>query len=108
VTIVKGKAWPIGKPFVGFAPGDFCFGSPGQDASERPKWLRFGCPRGRGECMVALRPQTFSNGAGWAWDGNREAPTLTPSINCLAEKDGKKLGGCGWHGFLRNGEFSDA
>lgn len=32
----------------------------------------------------------------WAWDGNVEAPTLTPSVNCL--------GGCGWHGHVTNGE----
>ena len=31
----------------------------------------------------------------WDWDGNRETPTLTPSINCE--------GHCGWHGHIRNG-----
>ena len=31
----------------------------------------------------------------WDWDGNREAPTFSPSINCEAN--------CGWHGFLRTG-----
>lgn len=31
----------------------------------------------------------------WDWDGNREAPTFSPSINC--EKH------CGWHGYLRAG-----
>lgn len=31
----------------------------------------------------------------WDWDGNREAPTFTPSINC--EKH------CGWHGHIRAG-----
>ena len=31
----------------------------------------------------------------WEWDGNREAPTFSPSINC--EKH------CGWHGYLRKG-----
>lgn len=29
----------------------------------------------------------------WAWDGNRDAPTFAPSINCK---------GC-WHGYVRNG-----
>lgn len=33
--------------------------------------------------------------AQWDWDGNREAPTFTPSINC--EKY------CGWHGYIRAG-----
>ena len=33
----------------------------------------------------------------WHWDGNREAPTLNPSI--------QQVGGCRWHGWLRNGEW---
>ena len=105
MTSVKGRPWPSGEPFVGFNSGDFTFGNSAEDVTDPAKWLRFGCPRGRGECLVAIRPQTFLNGAGWTWDGNREAPTLSPSIHCLAEKDGQKLAGCGWHGWLRNGEF---
>lgn len=31
----------------------------------------------------------------WDWDGNRDVPTLTPSINCESH--------CGWHGHIRNG-----
>lgn len=31
----------------------------------------------------------------WNWNGNREAPTLTPSINCDKH--------CGWHGYIENG-----
>ena len=42
----------------------------------------------------------------WAWDGNEEKPTITPSINCIAEKDGKPTGGCGWHGFITGGELT--
>lgn len=33
--------------------------------------------------------------AQWDWDGNREAPTFAPSINCENS--------CGWHGYIRNG-----
>ena len=33
----------------------------------------------------------------WHWDGNREAPTITPSINCEQR--------CGWHGNITNGEI---
>lgn len=54
--------------------------------------LRFVCP-GCGE----LGGINFSAG-GWTWDGNREAPTCTPSI--LHDK-----GRCGWHGYLTAGEF---
>lgn len=35
---------------------------------------------------------------GWTWDGNREAPTVQPSIL----HDNPR---CGWHGYLTNGEF---
>jgi hypothetical protein len=31
----------------------------------------------------------------WQWDGNREAPTLSPSINVIGR----------WHGFLRAGKL---
>lgn len=67
----------------------------------------FVCPQGR-RCTVLLGPQQVDRPAEgelciWGWDGNREKPTLSPSINCIAEKDGKPTGGCGWHGFITNG-----
>lgn len=37
-----------------------------------------------------------ANGTHWTWDGNREAPTLSPSI--LA-------GDTGWHGYMRAGQL---
>ncbi len=37
----------------------------------------------------------------WNWDGNRELPTLKPSIFHNKEK-----GGCGWHGYLTKGIFT--
>lgn len=74
----------------------------GENVEGEPNWLVFGCrnPAGNktGLCQVALRPQKNSVGASWAWDGNREAPTITPSINC------EKV--CGWHGWLRAGRFT--
>jgi len=36
----------------------------------------------------------------WGWDGNEDAPTLTPSIHSAPDK-----GGCGWHGFMTAGNF---
>ena len=65
-------------------------GAEGADAATRG--LRFVCP-GCGE----LGGINFSAG-GWTWDGNREAPTCTPSI---LHDDGR----CGWHGYLTAGEF---
>ncbi len=33
----------------------------------------------------------------WQWDGDWEAPTLSPSI--------QRHGACNWHGHLRAGKF---
>jgi hypothetical protein len=66
------------------------------------KRLYFGCPRRPGtECSVLLKPWPISAPT-WDWDGNEEAPTLLPSINCNG------TGGCGWHGFIKAGKLIDA
>lgn len=67
----------------------------------------FVCPNGK-RCGVLLGAQAVSRPSEdklniWGWDGNTERPTITPSINCISEKDGKPTGGCGWHGFISNG-----
>lgn len=70
----------------------------GDDGQGNPKWMRFPCQRDGGECQIALRPsQTNGKGASWQWDGDRDKPTITPSINC------EKI--CGWHGHITKGEF---
>jgi hypothetical protein len=71
--------------------------------------ILFVCPKGK-RCGVLLGPSPVGRehpdaACIWGWNGDRDKPTLTPSINCLAEKDGKPTGGCGWHGFITNGEF---
>ena len=63
----------------------------------------FNCPvldRRCGELVIAGKTDLKRNGqnqdggiAQWDWDGNREAPTFTPSVNC---------GKC-WHGYIRKG-----
>ena len=69
---------------------------------ERRK-LIIDCPRRDGEkCEVLLKPWPIQNCPTWTWDGNRDAPTLSPSINC----NGK--GGCGWHGFIKAGKLVEA
>jgi len=72
--------------------------------------ILFVCPNGQ-RCAVLLGPQSVPRSAEgrlsiWGWDGNVACPSLTPSINCLAEKDGKPTGGCGWHGFITNGAIA--
>ena len=67
----------------------------------------FNCPKHDRRCgslviagRTALKrdPQGQNGGiAQWGWDGNREYPTFTPSVNC---------GGC-WHGYIRNGRTVD-
>lgn len=71
----------------------------------------FKCPNAR-HCAILLAPQPIprpnENALNvWGWDGNVERPTVTPSINCIAEKDGKATSGCGWHGFIIGGVISD-
>jgi|GEM_PF-721717 len=72
--------------------------------------ILFVCPNAK-RCAVLLGPRFVGRPAEgklciWAWDGNLDRPTITPSINCIAEKDGKPTGGCGWHGFITNGEIA--
>ena len=66
----------------------------------------FGCPLRPGTlCGVSIFPKKHPNGSSWTWDGNKIAPTLGPSINCIAMKDGRPTAGCGWHGFVIAGKF---
>lgn len=69
-----------------------------------PGWkiLKFVCPCGCRQ-VDTLRLYSIgdrrSNDAAphWLWDGNRNAPTLSPSIN----RDRT----CGWHGYLQAGTW---
>ena len=106
MTLDVRDAWPADVPIGTFdiEPGTLQ-GYPGATAH-----ILFVCPNHR-RCAVLVGPAAVSRTAEdrlsiWGWDGNRECPTLTPSINCLAEKDGKPAGGCGWHGFITNGRIA--
>jgi hypothetical protein len=73
-----------------------------EDYGPKRKRLWFDCPRRLGErCMVLLKPWPI-NAPTWDWDGNEQAPTLSPSINCNG------TGGCGWHGFIQAGKLVGA
>ena len=77
---------------------EFCSDNNGPNAG-----ILFGCPCGCGEMHVVQfradhRPM-------WNWNGDREAPTLTPSI-AIRQMDGAgNVIGDHWHGFLTNGEW---
>lgn len=80
--------------------GDFQIWSPnGNNKGE----LYFICPNGR-QCGVAIRHGEFADTGikRWGWDGNSEAPTLKPSINCRLPS------GCGWHGHVTQGRLTNA
>lgn len=66
-----------------------------EPSGQRRFW--FVCP---GPCKsiapIALRPVVDGSQQSWEWDGNLDAPTLTPSINHV---------GC-WHGWLTSGMFT--
>lgn len=88
---------------------------------ERPARFGFSCPLRPGHVCSGLLINGADLGGGqkiqrsgagpavWDWDGNRQAPTFNPSINCLAHKPGDpatKYGGCGWHGHIRAGKIT--
>ncbi len=59
----------------------------------------FVCPNKK-RCSVLIGPECRERPNPdalfvWKWDGNRECPTLTPSIDCS----------CGWHGVITKGEM---
>jgi hypothetical protein len=76
-------------------------------APDAEQTFSFQCPRHNrrcGELVIAGRtdlkrdPNGQNGGvAQWEWDGNRERPTFSPSINCNR---------C-WHGYIRNGRCVD-
>ncbi len=78
-----------------------------QNYPEATAHILFVCPQGH-RCSALLGPKHVDrpNPDGlciWKWNGDIENPTIEPSINCIAEKDGKPTGGCGWHGFITGG-----
>lgn len=58
--------------------------------------LRFVCPCGCSDVVTIPVRDGFSS-TYWKWDGNKESPTLTPSI--------QRLSGCKWHGYVTKGQF---
>jgi hypothetical protein len=60
--------------------------------------LLFGCPGcGRLHTIPVAGPNA------WHWDGNRDKPTLSPSIKIHQPHED---GDCDWHGYFRGGEWA--
>src|SRR5580658_7077059 len=77
-------------------------------SSGKEQRFGFDCPKHKGRTCGGLLiagttglkwdPQNQNGGvAQWRWNGDRERPTFSPSINCI---------GC-WHGFIENGRCVD-
>jgi hypothetical protein len=63
--------------------------------------IRYRCPCCQGEGILPLRGRMADTGQTmWEWDGNADAPTLTPSI--------RRTHTCGWHGHLTAGSLVTA
>ncbi len=83
---VQGAPVDLGTQVKDAAPGSFFVSDSGSGLRDR-------CPCGCG--TVGFLPFTGSVPPGattWHWDGNRERPTLTPSV--------RRITGCRWHGHL--------
>lgn len=72
--------------------GDWCFYNDDKDM-----FLRYPDGSERGD-IVHLYINHPEKTPSWQWDGNREAPTLSPSINVIGR----------WHGWLRAGKLETA
>lgn len=82
-----------------------------------PFGLQFRCPCGCGAIHgVAFdnRPADWGSDSQrknpqWHWDGNRDKPTLAPSLGLHRSHDGQSVGADGyhWHGYLRAGVFEE-
>ena len=65
----------------------------------------FGCPCGCGEMhSLDFRPHDGRRPS-WEWNGNRERPTLTPSVNILQFDEAGNRVGEHWHGWLTDGQW---
>lgn len=85
-------------------PGHFMWRECVDSGPATGRWIWFLVPGNRcggtGLHAVPIKPAVNSVGNGWTWDGNEEAPTLSPSIHCDPTK-----GGCGYHGYIRAGKI---
>lgn len=74
--------------------GDWCFRD--HETEGLHICIRFpdGSERGDLGCLP-LRDVPDPSMEDWQWDGNKEAPTLTPSINYVGV----------WHGYMRAGRL---
>ena len=73
--------------------GDWCFVS-----KDTHIWIQFGDDNFKDSVSLPISIDRSIPGS-WTWNGDKEKPTLTPSILIHAVEGWQK----GWHGFLING-----
>lgn len=63
----------------------------------------FDCPGCKCSHAPIVRPHKAENGASWAWNGDMEKPTFSPSIMSRVERSDGKTMIC--HSFVTNGRI---
>lgn len=100
---MKLRPYPVSLNGNVLAPDQFGFRVHKVPAPEGVTAIEFRCPNGKNrQCQIpiTLGPKVDTPVRMWHWDGNTEAPTITPSIGCDHR--------CGWHGNIINGETHNA
>ncbi|MBP6031236.1 MAG: hypothetical protein KA533_07395 [Sphingobium sp.] len=67
--------------------------------------LLFGCPCGCGDLRSVDFDTHEVRSPKWHWDGNRDRPTLTPSILIYQMDETGQIIGEHWHGYLTAGDW---
>lgn len=81
------------------------YGIYGEPNDAPPAGMLFGCPCGCGMTHSAAFRSTNPNRPTWGFNGDKEKPTLTPSLNVLQTDEAGNRTGEHWHGWLRDGVF---
>lgn len=81
------------------APDEFGYSAPYGSLEPNVILIPCRCAK-RTHCGVSIRREPAEHPF-WQWDGNRDEPTLSPSINCsdVPERE------CAFHGHLIKGEL---
>ena|SRR3990167_7074319 len=96
------KATPVDDVLASEVAGCYQF-EEAVDQSRHWGWLWAKCPCGCGSFSrlpigLNTKPDRVDGFATWQWDGDRDAPTLAPSIHHINH----------WHGHLKKGHWVQA
>ena len=83
-------------------PGAFCWVFQKPDGARRSLYVFL--PSGH-VARWPIHPLTTSKGHSWEWDGDEDAPTLTPSLHLLSERPDTGERKTLWHGWVTRGRL---